>query len=431
MGVHASPEKRIFPGFAGTTLNPSGGPSVAEMLWLTSYQDVDEVFRSKDFEDGSNHRDPVPFTGHGLSSLSGADHFDRRRIESVLFRKPMLRYLEREVLAPALADRLSAFAAKRDIDGFVRTELQSLLAPALCKVSAALMGIDGVEAPEVIERYLHYTTKLGAGVSVEYATRHHHGVIRESLEFKTLFVREFFAPSWHRREKLVASFKAGEIAEHELPSDLLTVMIRHRDHFAQWDQDVFVRETILFNGAAIRTITLAAPHVIRELEEWLTQHPEDRQKVEDPEFLRRAISEALRLTQGGPWLLRRAIRDTTLASGRHFRQGEWVALDRVGASRDAAFGANPDRFDLHRTSTASRPFGFAFGGGPHTCIGMSLTIGEPSIANDPDAPLGMLVFILRELYRAGVELDPAKPPPWTEASVRHEYAEFPVRFRPT
>jgi hypothetical protein len=71
--------------------------------------------------------------------------------------------------------------------------------------------------------------------------------------------------------------------------------------------------------------------------------------------------------------------------------------------------------------------GLAFGDGPHTCIGMGMTIGEGAVTDD-EAPLGMAVYIVRELYRAGIRLDPGNPPRWNDANVRNEYAAFPVCF---
>ena len=71
--------------------------------------------------------------------------------------------------------------------------------------------------------------------------------------------------------------------------------------------------------------------------------------------------------------------------------------------------------------------GLAFGDGPHTCIGMGMTIGE-GVASDEHAPLGMAVFIVRQLFGAGISLDPENPPRWNDANVRNEYSAFPVCF---
>lgn len=414
--------------FAGTTLDPARGPAAADMAWLVSYQDVDEVFRSRDFEQGGGgRRDSEPFVGHGLLSLSGDDHFERRRVEAPLFRRPALRRYESDVLTPAL--RASLHGCARGPDGVVCGELQRVVRLALCRVSAALVGIDGIETPASVERYLWFMDRLSAGVNIEWMSRDHREVIREGLEVRSLFERELFGPSWRRRENLVARYRAGEIRLEALPVDLLTVVLLNPEHFGKWGPDIAMRETLLFNGAPTNTITSALPHVVQELSDWFAKHPEDRPRVEEVDFLRKAIAEGLRLHPASPYLIRRAIRETRLQSGRTVGAGEFVVLDLVKASLDpAVFGPESNRFDPHRVPLVRvRPMGLAFGDGPHTCIGLSMSIGEAG-APDGDAPLGLAVYILRELYRAGVRLDPAHPPRWNDANVRNEYAEFPVCF---
>jgi cytochrome P450 len=401
------------------------------MTWLRGYRDVDEVFRSRDFvQGGGGRRDSAPFAGHGVLSLSGDEHYERRRIESVLFRRATLRHYETAVLAPAMTAALRSCAERRDPDGVVRAELQRFLRSVIHKVSATLVGLDGVDTPGATERFVQCMNELSAGVNIEWASQDHREVIRHALEFKRAFVRDFFAPSWARREALVAAFEAGRLPESELPQDLITVLIRNRQHFAQWDEDVFAREAILFNGAATNTVALAIPHVVAELDRWLAHHPEDRARLTEPEFLRLAIAETLRLHPASPYLIRRAVRAGQLPSGQRFEDGQYVVLDLVSASRDPEiFGPDADRFDLRRVPLARlKPMALGFGGGPHTCIGMGMAVGDPTTGEGPDSPLGVMVYVLRELYGAGLSLDPARPPRWNDANVRNEYAEFPVRL---
>src|SRR5439155_26899557 len=102
----------------------------AQMTWLVSCADVDDAFRSRDFEQGGGgRRDSEPFVDHGLLALSGDEHFERRRVEAPLFRRPALRRYELEVLAPALRAGLEGCA--RGADGVARGELQRVLRVAL------------------------------------------------------------------------------------------------------------------------------------------------------------------------------------------------------------------------------------------------------------------------------------------------------------
>jgi cytochrome P450 len=413
---------------AGTTLDPARGPSVAEMTWFTSYQDVDEIFKSANFvQGGGGLRDSEPFVGHGLLSLSGDDHFERRRIEAALFRRSALRHYEDDVLAASLKDSFAT--CERGTDGVARGELIRLMRLALCRVSAALVGIDGIDTPGAVDTYLSYMDKLSLGVNIEWAARDHREIIRQGLGVKQQFEQELVSPSLRKRQRLVSDYKAGKLRTEELPLDLLTLMLLHAGHFAKWDTDVLLRELILFNGAATGTITMAVPHVVHELMNWLEAHPADRANLNDRAFLKRAVIEGIRLHPASPYLIRKSRTALRLRSGREVAAGEYVVLDLVKASRDpTVFGSGPDQYDPHRTPLVRiKPMGLAFGDGPHTCIGMGMTIGEGAVTDD-DAPLGMAVYIVGALYRAGIRLDPANPPRWNDANVRNEYAAFPVCF---
>jgi len=413
---------------AGTTLDPARGPSVAEMTWFTSYQDVDEIFKSPNFvQGGGGLRDSEPFVGHGLLSLSGDDHFERRRIEAALFRRVALRHYEDNVLSASL--RASLATCEPGADGLARGELIRLMRLALCRVSAALVGIDGIDRPAAVDTYLAYMDKLSLGVNIEWAARDHREIIRQGLGVKQQFEEELVAPSLRKRQRLVSDYKAGKLKAEALPLDLLTVMLLHADHFERWDADVLLRELILFNGAATGTITMAVPHVVHELMNWLEAHPMDIASLNDRAFLKRAVIEGIRLHPASPYLIRKSRSGQRLRSGREIAAGEYVVLDLVKASRDpAVFGPEPDHYDPSRNPLLKiKPMGLAFGDGPHTCIGMGMTIGEGAVTDD-EAPLGMAVYIVRELYRAGIRLDPGNPPRWNDANVRNEYAAFPVCF---
>ena len=326
---------------AGTTLDPARGPSVREMTWLTSYADVDDVFRSRDFEQGGGgRRDSEPFVGASLLALSGNEHFERRRLEAPLFRRAALRPLEASVVGPDW-DR-SFRACTRSEGGIVRGELQQILRNTLCHLSASLAGIDGLDNPVAVERFLGYMDRLSAGVNAEWAVTDHRAIIREGLLIKQKFAAEFFAPSRDRRARLVARFEAGEITRDALPQDLLTIMLLHPAHFGRWDDDLLVREVILFGGAPV-SITVGLPHAVRDLATWFAAHPGDAGLAADHEFLRQAITESLRLRPASPYLIRRATADHLLPSGQIITAGTYVMLDLIRAGRDRGGRGNSDR----------------------------------------------------------------------------------------
>ena len=124
-------------------------------------------------------------------------------------------------------------------------------------------------------------------------------------------------------------FKAGEIEKEDLPRDMLTTLCLH-DDLSRPDDDQKIpyvwRQCSLFLTAAIQTTSHTLPHVIVHLEEWFGEHPEDREKATDPEFVRKAAAESLRLHQTAPVKFRIAAKDVTLSTGRRVAEGEMVAL---------------------------------------------------------------------------------------------------------
>ncbi len=419
--------RRTGGSFAGTTFYEDRGPSVDEMPWLTSYADVEHVFRSKDWEQGGGGlRDSHEFIGDGLLALSGPHHFQRRRIEATLFRKPNLRRYEQDVLLPLLRARLDA-AGTRAGDGPVRLELRSLMRSCLYRVSAEFVGLDGVD-DSVLGQYLDLIEELGIGTNLEWVVSNHREAMDRALTYKAAFMERFFRPSWERRADLVAQFERGEIAESDLPLDLITVMIRNLGHFQRWPAGVFMADALLFHGGPVNSVANAIPHTATELARWLPGHPGHEPALTDPAFLRLCCNEALRLHPPTPFFIRRAVRDTALPGGLHASAGDYIVLDIVSASHDpAAFGDDADEFNPYRArGRGVKSTGIAFGGGAHTCIAMGMTIGDASAGDAVQA--GLMVCCLRELYRRGMRPDAANLPEKSCVNVRDEYACYWVVF---
>jgi cytochrome P450 len=422
-------------GYEGTSLDPLNGPAVTAMPWLRSYFEVVEVFRSRDFvQGGGGRRDSAPITGYGVLALAGRDHFERRRIEAALFRKDMLRWFEREVLAPALAAQLAQVAGQdRDGDGdggSPRSDLLTFLRAVYCDLTCSFWGIDGVDTPAAREQFLAVVDEMTPGGAVEWERGNHREIVSACLAAQRRFGAAYVRPAMRRREALIAACAAGQLAESELPKDLLTVMLRNKQHFEKWDSEVYVRELTLF--APGDTIVRFLPHMVAEMHDWLAAHPADRARLEDVTFLRACAVESLRLHPASPYFIRRAVADTTLASGRSFRAGEYVVLDVVAASRDReVFGADAGQFDPYRVpGPRVKPVGLIFGEGPHTCIGAVMSVGEISAHHPhPDDPLGLVPYTLRELFRAGITPDPGAGAPLNAGNARNEFTSFPVRWR--
>lgn len=407
-------------------------PYIAAMTHITSYAEIDEVLRSKDFVQGS-HQESKPFFGDCLLLVDGVDHFRRRRLEAPLFAKDNLFSYERQVLQPAIERCLDLCRADRDAEGRARGDLVLLTRRMLLQMTAQIAGIDGVDAEASTDRFGYFLDKLSEGVGVEWSTRDHCEVIREVLEIRHAFVEEFYAPSIHHREQLVARWRDGDLDRDGLPMDLATILMTAHD--PGWDLELPLREMTLYLVAGTQTTTHALPHVVNHLTGWLLQQPADAALLQDQEFLQAAAYESLRMHLPSPSLLRIAATDVTLSTGRRVVAGERVALLFTPANRDpAAFGADAEVFDPHRVvQPPVKPWGLAFGGGIHTCIGRQLVTGLSRLVDDVDERSrttdGIEVQILAALYAAGVEMDPERPPRYRAASHHDAFDSFPVRFR--
>ena len=402
-------------------------PYVAGMAQLTRYAEVAEVLRSPHFVQGS-HRESAPFFADSLLVLDGRAHFDRRRMEARLFGREALIHYEKQVLQPAI-DR--SLADLRERDG-TTGDLPTLTRRMLLEMTAQITGIDGVDTAESTERFHWFIDKIGEGSTVEWSTRDHDEVIAEVLAVREQFVEEFYAASLERREALVARYRAGELDGADLPLDLLTVLVLEAD--PGWDPLVPLREATLYLIAGTQTTSHAVPHIVNHLHGWFADHPEQRALVGDLEFLQSAAYESLRLHLPSPSLLRIATQDVELASGRRIADGERVALLFTPANRDPeVFGADADGYNLERVvQPPVKPWGLAFGGGRHTCIGRQLVTGLSrtfdELADEERATAGMAVQILLALYAAGVEPDPERVPQYRAVSHHDAFDSYPVVF---
>ncbi|MFB4298629.1 cytochrome P450 [Actinomadura sp. NTSP31] len=106
----------------------------------------------------------------------------------------------------------------------------------------------------------------------------------------------------------------------------------------------------------------------------LLQRPDLLRRIRDDRSkLRPAIEEALRWMPTDPMFSRYVTRDVEL-EGTRLPEGSVLHLCLGAANRDPARWNRPDEFDITRPMRAS----FAFGGGPHICLGMHVARAEIS-----------------------------------------------------
>ena len=184
---------------ASRQLRGDGGPSLADIPRLTDYHDVDFVLRSKDFvQAGGGHRENAPMTLHTVVSLSGEDHFRRRRVEAPVFSRGALQACERETLEPAITDALdSCFAGVPG--GEIRADLMVLAREVLTAFRLVLSVSISMRRATSPRGFLCYADRLSDGHNVDWSSRDHGEVMSRALDAKRRFVEEFFIPSWQRR----------------------------------------------------------------------------------------------------------------------------------------------------------------------------------------------------------------------------------------
>jgi cytochrome P450 len=147
----------------------------------------------------------------------------------------------------------------------------------------------------------------------------------------------------------------------------------------------------------------------------LLQRPEVLQAVrDDRRLLRSAIEEALRWMPTDPMFSRFVTRDVDF-HGVHLPRGSVLHLCIGAANRDPARWDRPDELDIHRPPRPS----FAFGGGPHVCLGMHVARAEMTVG------IGALLDQL-----PGLRLDPDAEPPRFVGMYERGATEIPVVFDP-
>jgi cholest-4-en-3-one 26-monooxygenase len=144
----------------------------------------------------------------------------------------------------------------------------------------------------------------------------------------------------------------------------------------------------------------------------LMEHPQERRRLlDDPSLVPSAVEEALRMFPAFAHFRRTATRDTEL-DGRAIREGDKVVMWYVSSNRDESRYADPDRFDVTRSSEHQ-----AFGaGGRHFCLGAAL------------ARLELRVLIGETLARFP-DMEIAGAPQHAESPFINQLKTLPVRLR--
>lgn len=371
---------------------------------LDTYPDVREAFLCPHLSADLKGPGEEHYHAGTMIRLDGDEHMRRRRaVGQLLMRQGHKRFRD-EALFPYAASAIARVLARPDSDGYARVDGVAWVRRVNFQLASALVGYD------------HGTTETGADQLYELLERMVRGrpsavqvvmgrfdsdsaTALDALEAKSEIRRLFYEPSLARRRDLLRDVDEGRLEQEELPNDLL-MLIAERADPAYADDQLAEREALFVLGAAVHTTGMYTILTIRELFEWFEAHPEDRERINDDDFILRAAEETLRL-HPLPQFFRRATQDITLASGSQLQGGCVASIRPLGANVDSSvWGTGASSFDPDRQLPDKvRGYGFSFGAGPHLCFGLPLVMGSGGLD-------GSLVFLVSTLLRAGAEPDP-------------------------
>ncbi len=417
-----------------TPADTHAADAVAGMTQLTDFEEIGEVLRSRKFAQGSSQLVRDTLMKDVLFLIDGEEHLARKRILARLLDDGAVASYRDRHLLPVIERCLAEEAAThRSADGIVHTDLAPLAQRCMHRVAGALSGIDGVDSEAAVQRFIGQLRTIVAGKTVDWSLDDKSAVIARANAAYEDFRTEFFEPSFSRRKQRVAEARArGEdpAAIATKAPDLLTLMALHREDTWKSDDLLIMREINTFLTASTQSAMTAFILYVMRLERWLERHPGDRALIDgDPEFLRRAAFESLRVSVSPPARIRVATEEMTLASGRHLRAGETVALFLAEGNRESArFGDDGGEFNPHRSvAQGTVPWGLSFGVGAHACPGRPLVTGSRNPAGAIGVD-GTMVSMLRRFHAAGIALDPDRPPVRDAATHYEIYTSVPVLF---
>ena len=408
------------------SLNQGATVQEPHEITITGYEEARAAFRHKElrqalYDAGEVVMDQV------LVNLHGDEHRSRRRLENRLFRRDTQTHYEREMFPLIVEATLAPHLAEG------QAELVSLSHQIMMNLAAFTAGVDRPSGtPEETFHLYSYMMRFIEGATLAHYTGDRDAKRAEVAAALDSFDREFLMPSIETRRHALAQFAAGEIAEEDLPRDVLTILLRNQDNLAL-PPDVVLRETCFFLLAGAHTSATAFVRTLHNIFMLDDTNPADGALVRtDIGFLQRCVHETVRLQPSSPVAMRWALEDIELPGGVHLRAGDKLIIDLMAANRDRTiFGDAADAFDPHRELPIGIPkWGLSFGQGMHACIGQDLAAGLDPLGEDPgpDHLYGLVPVAIQALLHAGAARVPGDPPEHDPTSDRGYWARYPVRF---
>jgi cytochrome P450 len=363
--------------------------------------------------------------GDVLVNLHADEHRARRRLENRLFRRDTFFHYERDLFPAIIEDTVKPYIAEG------RAELVDFGHQLMMNLAALTAGVDRPRGtPEETFHLYDYTFIEGATLGHYTGDKDAKAAEVESQLLK--FDAEFLEPGIARREALLEQFEAGDIAEDELPRDVLMVLLRNQDK-VDLSRESLRREIAFYLLAGAHTSATAFTRCMHNIFKWLDAHPEDAQRVRnDRIFVQRCTHETIRLQGSSPTSQRWALADLELSSGIKIAKGDRVTIDLNQANRSTdIYGADAEEFNPDRVlADGATPWGLSFGQGMHACIGQDLAAGLSfdSEATEQDHLFGLVPVAVQTMFDHGCLPDPDSPPELDDSTTRPYFGKYPVVF---
>ena len=364
-----------------------------------------------------------------LVTLHGEEHRQRRLLEKRVFRRDFFRHYE-QVVIPDVYE-----AVLRRVGDEGRMDVVDFGYQVMVYLAIAFAGIDQQDGSEQeYEDLVRMLRTFGLAATLGQSKLDREETKQTIRETLTEFETRFFEPSAARRRALIEQMQRGEIAEDDLPMDVLTVLLRNEDDIAL-SADMVLRETAFFFLAGAHTSVHSLGHITHHILAWCEAHPDDRAALlEDDVLLQRFVLESVRLHPSSPVSWRAALEPVTFLDGQHAETGDKVVVNLRKANRQPdVFGADADVFNPHRELPPGIDrSGLSFGIGIHACLGKNLAAGvlprAGEIVQDDRRQLGTLTWMARALLRLGIESDPSSEPVLDQTIERETWQSYPVVF---
>jgi len=344
---------------------------------LSRWADVDRVSRdARLFRSGAGIliNDPMrngtmPDQPPSIVYMDAPAHVRYRRLVSKAFTPKMVQQLEPGIRA----------LARRSVDALVPGEpvdfVEHVAVPLPLLVIADMLGVPAADRPRFREWSDAIIAGADAGVEATMAT------VQELFGY-------FFSVLEERRreprEDLVSALGLAEVDGERLRDDEILM---------------FCMTLLVAGNETTRNLIAGGARALMEF-------PDQRRRlVAEPALLPRAVDEMLRWVTPVRSFARTATADTTIGD-RRIAAGDYVVLLYASANRDEeVWGPTADRFDVGRDPG---PGHFAFGIGPHACLGANLAdletrvLFEELLARFPDFDLAGDVVPLRSTLMNGI-----------------------------